>query len=85
MVPDALTKLATANVIQVLFNAMDGHLPTRTMAHRTSVTLGKANRGDITGDGPELYGSNEFLKNNIHKFYINYICYLFGACLCAAL
>ena len=47
-----MTKLATTNVIQVLVNAMDGHLPSRTMAHRTSVTPGKANRGDITGDGP---------------------------------
>ena len=50
MVADALTKLATANVIQVLVNAMDGRLPTRTVAHRTSVTPGLANRGDIAGD-----------------------------------
>ena len=64
MVADALTKLASANVIQVLVNAMDGHLPIRTMAHRTSVTLGKANRGDITGDGPvqNQCGSSKFWK-----------------------
>ena len=72
MVADALTKLATANVIQVLVNAMGGHLPNRTMAHRTSVTPGKANRGDITGDGPmqNQCGSSKFWKNNIYKFYI---------------
>ena len=51
MVADALTKLATANVIQVLVNAMDGCLPTRIIAHRTSVTPGPANRIDIAGDG----------------------------------
>ena len=66
MVADALTKLATANVIQVLVNAMDGHLPTRTMAHRTSVMLGKANRGDITGDGPVRHqcGASKYQQNN---------------------
>ena len=65
-VADVSTKLATANVIQVLFNAMDGHLPTRAMAHRTSVTLGKANREHITGDGPvhNQCGSSKFLQNN---------------------
>ena len=65
MVADALTKLATANVIQVLVNAMDGRLPTRTMAHRTSVTPGPANRGDIAGDGPvhNHHGSNKYLQN----------------------
>ena len=52
MVADALTKLATASVIQVLVNAMDGCLPTRIIAHRTSVTPGPAYRGDIAGDGP---------------------------------
>ena len=69
-----MTKLATANVIQVLVNAMDGHLPTRTMAHRTSVTPGKANRGDITGDGPmqNHCGSNKFWQNN-NYVYISFI------------
>ena len=64
MVADALTKLATANVIQVLVDAMDGRLPTRTMAHRTSVTLGKADRGDIAGDGPvhNHRGSSKYLQ-----------------------
>ena len=70
MVADALTKLATANVIQVLVNAMDGHLPTRTMAHRTSVTPGKANRGDITGDGPvhNHRGSSKFWQNKVNYY-----------------
>ena len=52
MVADTLTKLATADVIGVLLAAMDSQLPTRTMANRTSVTPGPANRGDIAGDGP---------------------------------
>jgi len=51
-VADALTKLAAAEVIQVLVNAMKGCLPTRAVARRTSVTPGPANRGDIAGDGP---------------------------------
>jgi len=36
----------------VLVNAMKGCFPTRASAHRTSVTPGPANRGDIAGDGP---------------------------------
>ena len=70
MVADALTKLATANVIQVLVNAMDGRLPTRTMAHRTSVTPGPANRGDIAGDGPvhNHHGSNKYLLNKVYLY-----------------
>ena len=36
----------------MLLDAMDGRLPTRAVAHRTSVTPGPANRGDIAGDGP---------------------------------
>ena len=52
MVADALTKLAAAEVIQVLIEAMTGNFPTRAVAHRTSVTPGPANRGDIAGDGP---------------------------------
>ena len=69
---DALKKLATANVTQVLASAKDGHLSNLTIAHRTSVTPGKSNRGDITGDGPvhNQYGSSEFWKNHIYKFYI---------------
>ena len=86
MVADALTKLATANVIQVLVNAMDGHLPTRTMAHRTSVTPGKANRGDITGDGPmqNHCGSSKFEQNNnllyIFIIYMTKIIYEYYIC-----
>ena len=70
MVADALTKLATANVIQVLFNAMDGRLPTRTMAHRTSVTPGPSNRSDIAGDGPvhNHRGSNKYLQNKVYLY-----------------
>ena len=70
MVADALTKLATANVIQVLVDAMDGRLPTRTMAHRTSVTPGPANRGDIAGDGPvhNHRGSNKYLQNKVYIY-----------------
>ena len=52
MVADTLTKLATAEVIPVLTDAMSGILPARVMAHRTSVSPGPANRGDIAGDGP---------------------------------
>ena len=52
MVADALTKLASAGVIQVLVDAMNGCLPTRTIAHPTSVTPGPDNRGDIAGDDP---------------------------------
>ena len=52
MVADALTKLASAGVIQVLVAAMNSRLPTRTVAHRTSVTPGPANRCDIAGHGP---------------------------------
>eukprot|EP00974_Lingulodinium_polyedra_P047623 4570766-Lingulodinium_polyedra.AAC.1 len=52
MVADTLTKLATSEVISVLLAAMNSQLPTRTMANRTSVTPGPANRGDIAGDGP---------------------------------
>ena len=60
MVADALTKLATANVIQILIDAMDGRLPTRTITHRTSVSPGRANRSDEAGDGPKV-GSNKYL------------------------
>ena len=60
MVADALTKLATANVIQILLDAMDGRLPTRTITHRTSVSPGRANRSDEAGDGPKV-GSNKYL------------------------
>ena len=52
MVADALTKLATAEVIQLLIRAMEGYLPTKAAAHRTSVTPGRANRSDMAGDGP---------------------------------
>ena len=51
MVADAMTKLAAADVVQVLISAMNGCLPTRAIAHKTSVTPGPANRGDIAGDG----------------------------------
>ena len=51
MIADALTKLATADVIRVLVEAMEGRMPTRTSAHRTSVTPGSQNSGDIIGDG----------------------------------
>ena len=52
MVADALTKLATSDVIMVLLEAMMGRLPTTVAAHRTCVTPGPHNRGDIAGDGP---------------------------------
>lgn len=52
MVTDGLTKLAAAEVLQMLLHAMAGNFPTRTAAHRTSVSPGPANRGDIAGDGP---------------------------------
>ena len=53
MVADALTKLATPDVFQLLIDAMEGRLPTVTVAHTTSVTPGPQNRGDIAGDGPD--------------------------------
>ena len=53
MVADALTKLATPDVLQLLIDAMGGRLPTVTVAHTTSVILGPQNRGDIAGDGPD--------------------------------
>ena len=45
-----------------------GAFKTRTMAHRTSVTPGPANRGDIAGDGPvhNHHGSNKYLPNKIN-------------------
>ena len=52
MVADAMTKLAAPEVMQVLVDAMKGCLLTGAVAHRTSVTPGPANRGDIAGDGP---------------------------------
>ena len=52
MVADALTKLATAKVIQVLIEAMESRIPTTVRAHLTSATPGPAGRGDIAGDGP---------------------------------
>ena len=54
MIADCLTKLATSPVIQVLLDAMQGSLPTlsRQPRHKTSVTPGPQNRGDIAGDGP---------------------------------
>ena len=53
MVADALTKLATSDVLQLLIDARDGRLPTTMVAHTTSVTPGLQNRGDIAGDGPD--------------------------------
>ena len=68
MVADALTKLATANIIQVRVDAMDGRLLIRIMARRTSVTRGLANRCDIAGDGPSQNhsGSSKYLQNKIN-------------------
>ena len=65
MVADALTKLATANVIQILLDAMDGRLPTRTITHRTSVSPGRANRSDEAGDGPKVGSSKYLTMQNI--------------------
>ena len=53
MVADALTKLATPDVLQVLIDAMEGRLPGTVIAHTTSVSPGLQNRGDIAGDGPD--------------------------------
>ena len=65
-----MTKLATASVIQVLVNAMDGCLPTRIIAHRTSATPGPANRGDIAGDGPSSKVTNMSEDNaSTHDIY----------------
>ena len=48
MLADTLTKLATAPVILVLHDAMDGiHIN-----HKTSVSPGQQNQGDEAGDGP---------------------------------
>ena len=52
MVADAMTKLATSEVIQVLIDAMEGHLATSVVAHATSTTPGPRNSGDIAGYGP---------------------------------
>eukprot|EP00959_Pyramimonas_sp_CCMP1952_P081702 1706794-Pyramimonas_sp.AAC.1 len=52
MVADALTKLATPEVIKVLIDAMEGQLPSTVAAHASSVTPGRANRSDMAGDGP---------------------------------
>lgn len=88
MVADALTKLATANVIQVLVDAMDGRLPTRTIAHLTSVTPGPANRGDVAGDGPvqNNRGSNKYLLNkiNINIMIVIYQSLVFGIIIVAS-
>ena len=66
MVADALTKLANANVIQVLVDAMDGRLPIRIIPHRTSVTPGPANRSDIAGDGSSQ-NSKEFIRETTRR------------------
>ena len=64
MVADCLTKLATAPVIQVTHDAMEGKLPEglapRNQArHVTSVTPGRCCRGDIAGDGPTSEASSK--------------------------
>ena len=70
MVADALTKLATANVIQILIDAMDGRLPTRTITHRTSVSPGRANRSDEAGEGPKVGSSKYLTMQNILVIFI---------------
>ena len=52
MVADAMTKLATPDVIEVLIQAMEGKLPSASVPIRTSVSTGPQNRGDMAGDGP---------------------------------
>ena len=52
MIADALTKLATADVMQVLINSMKGHLPAAILSQDTSTTPGPGNQGDVTGDEP---------------------------------
>ena len=49
MLADTLTKLATAPVIQVLLDAMDG---IHNITHKTSVSPGPQNSSDEAGDGP---------------------------------
>ena len=49
MLADALTKLASPNVIQVLLEAMQGRLPRNAIPHQTSNTPGKHNPADVTG------------------------------------
>ena len=61
MVADGLTKLGTAEVLQMVRDAMKGDfpainlqpMPTIAAAHVTSVTPGKLQQWDVAGDGPE--------------------------------
>ena len=52
MVADALTKLASKDVLAVFRDVMNGILPKTTRANRTSVDPGPQNRSDEAGDGP---------------------------------
>ena len=60
MVADGLTKLGSAEVLQMVRDAMNGEfppinlqpMPTISAAHTTSVSPGKHQAWDVAGDGP---------------------------------
>ena len=66
MLADALTKLASPNVIQVLQEAMHGKLPTKAVPNPTSNDPDKGNPAHNLGDGPSpTIGSSS--ASRVHK------------------
>ena len=55
MVADALTKLASKEVLAVFRDVMNSILPKTARANRTSVDPGPQNSGDEAGDGPQQW------------------------------